>query len=104
MDKGGKPPKKPRPSRERSMARGLPLRGGDHPSRLPGSFGAALDVDWLRIAQIAPLYEKVPPWGYGGTGRVGSYLTEELGRQGPQVALSARRAVCPVGRPEPGFR
>src|SRR5215470_18240920 len=43
----------------------------------------------LRIAQIAPLYESVPPRNYGGTERVVSYLTEELVRQGHQVTLFA---------------
>src|SRR5437016_12955605 len=43
----------------------------------------------LRIAQVAPLYESVPPKNYGGTERVVSYLTEELVRQGHQVTLFA---------------
>jgi|SRR5579862_3040790 len=43
----------------------------------------------LRIAQIAPLYESVPPKLYGGTERVVSYLTEELVRQGHDVTLFA---------------
>jgi glycosyltransferase involved in cell wall biosynthesis len=43
----------------------------------------------MRIAQISPLYESVPPHGYGGTERVVSYLTEELVRQGHQVTLFA---------------
>jgi glycosyltransferase involved in cell wall biosynthesis len=43
----------------------------------------------LRIAQIAPLDESVPPKFYGGTERVVSYLTEELVRQGHQVTLFA---------------
>src|SRR5436190_262192 len=43
----------------------------------------------MRIAQVAPLYESVPPKGYGGTERVVSYLTEELVRQGHQVTLFA---------------
>jgi glycosyltransferase involved in cell wall biosynthesis len=43
----------------------------------------------MRIAQIAPLYESVPPRGYGGTERVVSYLTEELVRQGHDVTLFA---------------
>ncbi len=43
----------------------------------------------MRIAQIAPLYESVPPRLYGGTERVVSYLTEELVRQGHQVTLFA---------------
>jgi len=43
----------------------------------------------MRIAQVAPLIESVPPQGYGGTERVVSYLTEELVRQGHQVTLFA---------------
>ena len=43
----------------------------------------------MRIAQIAPLYERVPPLLYGGTERVVSYLTEELVRQGHDVTLFA---------------
>jgi glycosyltransferase involved in cell wall biosynthesis len=43
----------------------------------------------LRIAQVAPLHESVPPRLYGGTERVVSYLTEELVRQGHRVTLFA---------------
>jgi glycosyltransferase involved in cell wall biosynthesis len=43
----------------------------------------------LRIAQIAPLVERVPPKLYGGTERIVSYLTEELCRQGHDVTLFA---------------
>lgn len=43
----------------------------------------------LKIAQIAPLFESVPPKLYGGTERVVSYLTEELVRQGHDVTLYA---------------
>lgn len=43
----------------------------------------------MRIAQIAPLYESVPPQGYGGTERVVAYVTEELVRQGHEVTLFA---------------
>lgn len=43
----------------------------------------------MKIAQIAPLYESVPPQLYGGTERVVSYLTEELVRQGHDVTLFA---------------
>ena len=43
----------------------------------------------MRIAQVAPLYESVPPKTYGGTERVVSYLTEELVRQGHDVTLFA---------------
>ena len=43
----------------------------------------------MRIAQIAPLYESVPPRYYGGTERVVAYLTEELVRRGHDVTLFA---------------
>lgn len=43
----------------------------------------------LKIAQVAPLYESVPPQYYGGTERVVSYLTEELVRLGHEVTLFA---------------
>lgn len=43
----------------------------------------------MRIAQIAPLYESVPPRLYGGTERVVSWLTEELVRRGHEVTLFA---------------
>jgi glycosyltransferase involved in cell wall biosynthesis len=43
----------------------------------------------LRIAQVSPLYESVPPKLYGGTERVVSYLTEELVIQGHDVTLFA---------------
>ncbi len=43
----------------------------------------------MRIAQVAPLYESVPPKLYGGTERVVSYLTEELVEMGHEVTLFA---------------
>jgi glycosyltransferase involved in cell wall biosynthesis len=43
----------------------------------------------MRILQIAPLWERVPPPGYGGTEAVVSILTEELVRQGHDVTLAA---------------
>lgn len=58
----------------------------------------------MRIAQVAPLYESVPPKLYGGTERIVSYLSEELVRQGHDVTLFASadssttaqlRPVCP---------
>jgi len=58
----------------------------------------------MRIAQVAPLYESVPPKLYGGTERVVSYLTEELVRMGHEVTLFATadsatsaRLVAPCG-------
>jgi glycosyltransferase involved in cell wall biosynthesis len=59
----------------------------------------------LRIAQVAPLYESVPPKLYGGTERIVAYLTEELVRQGHEVTLFASgdsrtsaRLVAPCAR------
>jgi hypothetical protein len=43
----------------------------------------------MRIAQIAPLIESVPPRLYGGTERIVSYLTEELVALGHDVTLFA---------------
>jgi glycosyltransferase involved in cell wall biosynthesis len=43
----------------------------------------------MRIAQIGPLMESVPPRLYGGTERIVSYLTEELVRMGHDVTLFA---------------
>ena len=43
----------------------------------------------MRIAQVSPLFETVPPQTYGGTERVVSYLTEELVRRGHRVTLFA---------------
>jgi len=43
----------------------------------------------MRIAQVSPLYESVPPRLYGGTERVVHYLTEELVKKGHDVTLFA---------------
>src|SRR5437899_7442846 len=43
----------------------------------------------MRIAQIAPLVESVPPRLYGGTERIVSYLTDELVKLGHEVTLFA---------------
>ncbi|MEQ1956147.1 glycosyltransferase family 4 protein [Mesorhizobium sp. CN2-181] len=43
----------------------------------------------MRIAQIAPLFEPVPPPLYGGTERIVSTLTEELVARGHEVTLFA---------------
>jgi glycosyltransferase involved in cell wall biosynthesis len=43
----------------------------------------------MKVAQIAPLFECVPPRLYGGTERIVSYLTEELVRLGHDVTLFA---------------
>ena len=60
---------------------GLPSAGGgDGPQ--PKAVG-------MKIAQVAPLFESVPPKGYGGTERVVSYLTEALVAMGHDVTLYA---------------
>ena len=43
----------------------------------------------MRIAQISPLMEAVPPKLYGGTERMVSFITEELVRRGHEVTLFA---------------
>ncbi len=43
----------------------------------------------MKIAQVAPLFESVPPRAYGGTERVVSYLTEALVEMGHEVTLFA---------------
>ncbi|HEY4257664.1 MAG TPA: glycosyltransferase family 4 protein [Candidatus Udaeobacter sp.] len=43
----------------------------------------------MRIAQVSPLIESVPPKHYGGTERIVSYLTEELVSSGHEVTLFA---------------
>lgn len=67
----------------------------------------------MRIAQVAPLAEAVPPKLYGGTERVVSWLTEELVRQGHDVTLFATGdsetsaklvAACPKGLRLAGYR
>lgn len=58
----------------------------------------------MKIAQVAPLYESVPPRLYGGTERVVSYLTDQCVQLGHDVTLFASgdsitqaqlRPVCP---------
>jgi hypothetical protein len=43
----------------------------------------------MKIAQVAPLFESVPPRAYGGTERVVHYLTESLVELGHEVTLFA---------------
>src|SRR4051794_35064068 len=43
----------------------------------------------MKIAQVSPLWESVPPKLYGGTERIVSYLTEELVKLGHDVTLFA---------------
>ena len=58
----------------------------------------------MKIAQVAPLWESVPPKLYGGTERIVSYVTEELVKLGHDVTLFASgdsettarlEAICP---------
>ncbi|MBV8362341.1 MAG: glycosyltransferase family 4 protein, partial [Deltaproteobacteria bacterium] len=56
----------------------------------------------MRIAQIAPLYERVPPRLYGGTERIVSYITEELVRRGHQVTLFASGDSLTAAKLAPG--
>jgi glycosyltransferase involved in cell wall biosynthesis len=55
----------------------------------------------MRIAQIAPLYERVPPVRYGGTERVVHSLTEELVHRGHDVTLFATADSQTSARLEP---
>jgi hypothetical protein len=58
----------------------------------------------MKIAQIAPLMESVPPRLYGGTERIVSYLTDELVRLGHEVTLfaSADSITACLAYPMPG--
>ena len=58
----------------------------------------------MRIAQVAPLTESVPPKLYGGTERVVSYLTEECVRAGHEVTLFASGDSVTSGRLQPACR
>ena len=58
----------------------------------------------MRIAQVAPLTESVPPKLYGGTERVVSYLTEECVRAGHEVTLFASGDSMTSGRLRPACR
>ena len=55
----------------------------------------------MKIGQVAPLMESVPPQLYRGTERIVSYLTEELVRMGYDVdPVCQRRFQCAMsGRP-----
>lgn len=55
----------------------------------------------MRIAQVAPLYESVPPKLYGGTERVVAYLTDALVQQGHDVTLFASGDSTASGRLRP---
>lgn len=56
----------------------------------------------MKIAQISPLWEQVPPVTYGGTELVVSRLTDELVRRGHEVTLFASGDSQTLARLEPG--
>jgi glycosyltransferase involved in cell wall biosynthesis len=56
----------------------------------------------LHIAQLAPLYERIPPRLYGGTERIVSYITEELVNRGHEVTLFASGDSATRAHLEPG--
>src|SRR5215472_6638011 len=51
----------------------------------------------MRIAQVAPLYEAVPPRLYGGTERVVAHLTDALVDLGHDVTLFSSADACTMG-------
>jgi len=55
----------------------------------------------MKIAQVAPLHESVPPKTYGGTERVVHYLTEALVQQGHEVTLFASADSCTSAKLHP---
>jgi glycosyltransferase involved in cell wall biosynthesis len=82
-----------RGSREGFTEKRLPLaaaRATRFPKKRRRVAGNALATPLrMRIAQVAPLYERVPPMLYGGTERVVSHLVEEQVRRGHEVTLFA---------------
>jgi len=58
----------------------------------------------MRIAQVAPLSESVPPKLYGGTERVVAYLTNECVRRGHEVTLFASGDSITAARLRPACR
>ncbi|HET9948189.1 MAG TPA: glycosyltransferase, partial [Longimicrobiales bacterium] len=56
----------------------------------------------MRIAQVSPLHESVPPPRYGGIERIVSYLVEEHVRMGHEVTLYASGDSCTPARLRPG--
>jgi glycosyltransferase involved in cell wall biosynthesis len=66
------------------MSQPIPSR-----DRAPASEGRRAGLPRLRIAQVAPLFEPVPPPAYGGTELIVHLVTEELVRRGHEVTLFA---------------
>jgi len=86
-----------RSPRQRGRAARSPNEHGDVMStdtcavgyELGSTLRSVTDQPLLRIAQVAPLCESVPPQLYGGTERVVAFLTDELVRRGHDVTLFA---------------
>ena len=74
-----------RPHQRGGPAQGRPTRG----HRSPVSRGGRDAARPLRIAQVAPPLEAVPPIAYGGTERIVAELVQELDRRGHQVTTFA---------------
>src|SRR6187549_3249322 len=60
--------------------------------------GISTEYLQMRIAQIAPLYEAVPPRLYGGTERVVAHLTDALVNLGHDVTLFSSAEARTLGR------
>lgn len=58
----------------------------------------------MRIAQVAPLWERVPPPAYGGTELVASLLADELVRRGHEVTLFASGDSQTLAQLNPGCK
>src|SRR5215218_5140120 len=79
-----------RPDRHRAQGGASCGQGRSIPVADPQRRGDAPSLETqMRIAQVAPPFESVPPTRYGGTERVVSLLTEELVRRGHHVTLFA---------------
>src|SRR5207244_4043940 len=77
---------------DESQRRWTEQSGGVFPGRqqgTPAKIWKSEEEVIVKIAQIAPLFESVPPRYYGGTERVVSYLTEKLVELGHEVTLYA---------------
>jgi len=81
---------------EFKAAPGTHAAASDLPFNLGSGFRSCLERDLrIRIAQVAPLTERVPPLLYDGTERIVCYLTEEL------VALGFEGSCLQAATPSP---
>src|SRR5262245_12175122 len=81
--------------------RGPLRRGRERVGLQPLNHDSEREKFFMRIAQIAPLTEAIPPKLYGGTERVVSWLTEELVSLGHDVTLFASGDSVTAARLEP---